>query len=205
MKRVGLVVFPGFQVLDMAAASVFELANLEAPVTAYDIQVVAEHEGAVQSSLGTSIQAITLDPRNYDTLIVAGPTELQPASPALLRLLGQAFASTRRIASICTGAFVLAEAGLLDGRRVTTHWHHARELQRSFPAARVEEDRIYVRDGSVWTSAGMTACIDLALALVEDDLGLDICRAVARRLVMHHRRAGWAVAVLGAWGAGVAV
>jgi len=169
---------------------VFELTNLEAPAPAYEIRVVSEPGGAVTSSLGTSVQTVALDPRVYDTLIVAGPTTLQPTSPALLQLLLQALPSTRRMASICTGAFVLAEAGILDGRRVTTHWHHARELQSGFPATRVEEDRIYVRDGTVWTSAGMTACIDLALALVEDDLGLDVCRAVAKRLVMHHRRAG---------------
>ena len=188
MKNIGLVVFPGFQILDLAAASVFEMANVE--TSAYDIHVVSESGGAVKSSLGTAVQTIALDPRKYDTLMVAGPTALQPSPPRLLRLLERAAESTRRIASICTGAFLLADAGLLHERRVTTHWHHARELQRRFPSIRVEEDRIFVRDGIVWTSAGMTACIDLALALVEQDLGVDVSRAVAKKLVVHHRRAG---------------
>jgi transcriptional regulator GlxA family with amidase domain len=190
MKRIGLVVFPGFQVLDLAAASVFEMTNLEVRTQAYEIHVVSEGGGAVKSSMGAAVQSIALDPLAYDTLIVAGPTCPQPSSPKLLRLLERALEPTRRLASICTGAFVLADAGLLDGRRVTTHWHYARELQRRFPAVRVEEDRIFVRDGTVWTSAGMTACIDLALALVEGDLGADVSRSVARKLVVHHRRAG---------------
>ena len=190
MKRIGLVVFPGFQILDLAAASVFEMANLETAKAAYEIDVVSESGGTVTSSLGAAVQTIALDPQAYDTLLVAGPTVLQPSSPKLLRLLSRAIESTRRMASICTGAFILADAGLLHQRRVTTHWCLARELQRRFPTVHVEEDRIFVRDGTVWTSAGMTACIDLALALVEDDLGADVSRVVARKLVVHHRRAG---------------
>lgn len=149
MKNIGIVVFPGFQILDLAAASVFEMANRETPVPAYEIRVVSEGGGAVKSSLGAAVQTIALDPQKYDTLLVAGATVFQPASPRLLRLLERALEPTRRLASICTGAFVLAEAGLLDRRRVTTHWHHARELQRRFPSVRVEEDRIFVRDGTV--------------------------------------------------------
>lgn len=190
MKRVGLVVFPGFQILDLAAGSVFEMANLEVPGGAYEIDVVSESGGAVKSSLGAAVQTIALDPHAYHTLLVAGATVVPLPSPKLLRLLARAFESTRRMASICTGAFVLAEAGLLNERRVTTHWHLARELQRRFPSVRVEEDRIFVRDGTVWTSAGMTACIDLALALVEEDLGADVSRMAAKKLVVHHRRAG---------------
>jgi transcriptional regulator GlxA family with amidase domain len=190
MKRIGLVVFPGFQILDLAAASVFEMANLEVRTPAYEIHVVSEGGSATRSSIGAAVQTIALDPQAYDTLLVAGSNTLHPPSPQLLRLLGRALEPTRRMASICTGAFVLADAGILDGRRVTTHWHHARELQRRFPSVRVEEDRIFVRDGTVWTSAGMTACIDLALALVEDDLGADVSRVVAKKLVVHHRRAG---------------
>ena len=94
------------------------------------------------------------------------------------------------MASTCTGAFVLAEAGLLDGRRATTHWGAARKLQARFPKVKVEEDRIFIVDGPVWTSAGMTAGIDLALAMVEKDLGAEAARAVAKRLVVYHRRAG---------------
>jgi transcriptional regulator GlxA family with amidase domain len=94
------------------------------------------------------------------------------------------------VAATCTGALVLAEAGLLDGRRATTHWNAARALQARFPKVKVEEDRIFIIDGPVWTSAGMTAGIDLALAMIEQDLGVDIARAVARKLVVYHRRAG---------------
>uniref|UniRef100_UPI00135AE27A GlxA family transcriptional regulator n=1 Tax=Geminicoccus flavidas TaxID=2506407 RepID=UPI00135AE27A len=98
--------------------------------------------------------------------------------------------AVRRLGGICTGAFVLAEAGQLDGRRATTHWLVAHELRSRFPAVRVEEDRIFIVDGPVWTSAGMTAGVDLALAMVEKDLGSEIAQSVARKLVMYHRRAG---------------
>ncbi len=97
---------------------------------------------------------------------------------------------SRRVAATCTGAFVLAEAGLLDGRRATTHWNAARKLQARFPNVKVEEDRIFIVDGPVWTSAGMTAGIDLTLAMVEKDLGAEAARAVAKKLVVYHRRAG---------------
>ena len=190
MKRIGLVIFPGFQVVDMAAASVFEMANREVPTPAYEIDVVSEGGGGVKCSLGADIQTTGLDPLAYDTLLVAGETFPQPTPPKLVSLIRAALAPTRRLASICTGAFVLADAGILDGRRATTHWLRARELQRRFPSIRVEEDRIFVRDGTVWTSAGMTACIDLALALVEEDLGVEVSRTVAKKLVVHHRRAG---------------
>src|SRR5260221_5036103 len=96
----------------------------------------------------------------------------------------------RRVASICIGAFILAEAGLLDGSRATTHWYHAREFQARFLKVKMEEDRIFIIDGAVWTSAGATAGIDLALAMVEQDFGPDVARAVARKLVVYHRRAG---------------
>jgi len=97
---------------------------------------------------------------------------------------------SRRVTSICTGAFVLAEAGLLDGRRATTHWYYAQDLRRRFPNIKIEDDRIFIIDGPVWTSAGATAGLDLALAMVEKDLGAEAARSVARKLVMHHRRAG---------------
>jgi transcriptional regulator GlxA family with amidase domain len=108
----------------------------------------------------------------------------------LLVFLNDALAASRRTTSICTGAFVLAEAGILDGRHATTHWYHARNLQQRFPDTRIDEDRIFVADGSVWTSAGMTACIDLCLALIESDLGIAVSRAIAKKLVVYHRRTG---------------
>jgi transcriptional regulator GlxA family with amidase domain len=190
MKRVGVVVFPGFQILDMVAASVFEIANMEAEEPVYEIETISEHGGLVRSSSGVQVATKAFDDPAYDTVIVTGALLIEPSSPGLLAFLNRALAASRRTASICTGAFVLAEAGILDGRRVTTHWRVARELQHRFPQTKVDEDRIFIVDGSVWTSAGMTACIDLCLALVENDLGVELSRAVARKLVVYHRRAG---------------
>ena len=102
----------------------------------------------------------------------------------------RAAVTARRVASVCTGAFILAAAGLLDGRAATTHWRHAAALQRHYPRVRVDGDRIFIRDGAVWTSAGITAGIDLALALIEADLGRDTARAAAGQLVVYHRRPG---------------
>jgi len=190
MKRIGLLVFPGFQILDMVAVSVFELANAAAPKPVYALELISEYGGQVKSSSGVQVETRAFGSAKFDTLLVAGTLSIEPSSPGLLAFLRDASRRSRRIASICTGAFVLAEAGLLDGRRATTHWHHARELQRSFPRVKVQEDRIHIVDGSVWTSAGMTACIDLSLALVEEDLGADVAREVARQLVVYSRRTG---------------
>ena len=128
--------------------------------------------------------------RTFDTLIVAGGIAIPAATPGLLKYLRSAAHRTGRIASICTGALILAEAGLLDGRRATTHWQFARDMQRDYPRIAVEEDRIFTIDGPIWTSAGMSAAIDLALALVEKDLGAEIARLVAKILVVYHRRSG---------------
>ena len=126
----------------------------------------------------------------FDTVLVVGNNDVEPVSSGLIDFLREVAPRSRRIGSTCTGAFILAEAGLLDGRRATTHWFHARDFQRAFPNVKMEEDRIFIIDGPVWTSAGMTSCIDLALALVEKDLGTDIAKSVARKLVVYHRRAG---------------
>lgn len=190
MKRIGLVVFPGFQILDLVAVSVFELANTAAKGTAYEIQVRSEHGGPVASSSGVPVETRRFDKAKFDTVMVTGAMTITPSSPGLLSFLNAASKASRRTASICTGAFVLAEAGLLDGRRATTHWAFARNMQARFPAIRVQEDKIFIVDGSVWTSAGMTSCIDLCLAMVESDLGTDISREVARKMVVYHRRTG---------------
>jgi transcriptional regulator GlxA family with amidase domain len=125
-----------------------------------------------------------------DTLLVGAPPDVAKPPPELVDYLHRASASTRRIASICVGAFILGEAGLLDGRRSTTHWLFGRELQQRYPGTRVEVDRIYIADGQIWTSAGMTAGIDLALGLVERDLGPGKALEIACMMVLHHRRAG---------------
>ncbi|MGF6570004.1 transcriptional regulator GlxA family with amidase domain [Paraburkholderia sp. GAS333] len=190
MKHVGVVVFPGFQILDMVAVSIFELANRELGEPVYEVEIISELGGMVRSSSGVEIASRQFGDPAYDTVVVTGAMEIAPSSPGLLSFLNDALAASRRTASICTGAFVLAEAGILDGRHATTHWAYSRDLQQRFPETRVDDDRIFIVDGSVWTSAGMTACIDLCLALVESDLGADISRTIAKKLVVYHRRAG---------------
>jgi transcriptional regulator GlxA family with amidase domain len=186
--RIGFVVSPGFRVMHFAVASVFEFANMEMSEPAYELRLLSETGGSVRSSIGVSVATEPFDDANFDTLIVGRGTE--PPTRGLIEFVRQAPGRCRRVAATCLGAFTLAEAGLLDGRRATTHWHRARDLQARFPRVKVEVDRIFVIDGPVWTSAGMTAGIDLALAMVEQDLGADVARAVARQLVVYHRRAG---------------
>jgi transcriptional regulator GlxA family with amidase domain len=190
MQRIGFIVSTGFQVMDFAAVSVFEFANLTVGETLYDVHLLSEAGGSVRSSVGIVVETKALDDTAFDTLIVFGDTQIEPSTPGLRAFLGRALPTLRRVGSICTGAFILAEAGVLDGRRATTHWFHARELQARFPKVKVEEDRIFIIDGAIWTSAGMSAGIDLALAMVEKDLGAEMARSVAKKLVVYHRRAG---------------
>jgi transcriptional regulator GlxA family with amidase domain len=189
-KSIGLLLFPGFQIVDLAAITVFEIANLMPGGPFYQITMLSEHGGAVPSSAGVAVLTERFDEPGFDTIMVAGSMVPASASAPFLAFLRAASRASRRTASICTGAFLLAEAGLLEGRRVTTHWGHARDLQRQYPKAKVEEDRIYIEHDSVWSSAGMTAGIDLALALLETDLGADMARVVARNMVVYHRRTG---------------
>jgi transcriptional regulator GlxA family with amidase domain len=190
VKRLGIIVFPGFQILDLAAVCVFEMANLLGERKTYDVVLLSEQGGSVISSSGIAVQTEPFGDPAWDTVLLAGDNETATPSEGLVKFVFEAAAASRRIASICTGAFVLAAAGVLDGRRATTHWATARQLQRRYPAVKVEEDRIFVADGKVWTSAGMTACIDLALALVEADLGFELSKAVAQKMVVYHRRTG---------------
>jgi transcriptional regulator GlxA family with amidase domain len=190
MQRIGFVVFPGFQLFGFAAVSVFELANDTAGKPLYEVRLLSEHGGPVKSSLGMSVDTSAFDETAFDTVIVGGSSPISASSPGLLSFVRRSVGTSRRVASICTGAFVLAEAGVLDGRRATTHWFHARGLQARYPAVKVDEDRIFIVDGPVWTSAGMTAGIDLALALVEKDHGADLALMLAKKLVVYQRRAG---------------
>lgn len=190
MQRIGYTVHPGFQTMSFAALSVFEFANIVAEEAIYDVHVLSEHGGWVKSSTGLAIETEAFRSPRFDTLIVGGGVNIEPGPEGLVKFVQKAFKTSRRIASICTGAVVLAQAGLLDGRRATTHWVHARELQRRYPKMEMEEDRIFIVDGPVWTSAGMSAGIDLALAMVEKDLGADLARLVAKYLVVYHRRSG---------------
>jgi len=189
-KSIAFLVFDGFQLVDLAAVSVFELANDLPGGPYYTLQMLSEQGGSVRSSSGIAVDSQPFAASGFDTVIASGAMKIAPSTPGFVQFLRQASAGSRRTASICTGAFLLAEAGLLDGRKATTHWAMARDLQRKCPKARVEEDRIFINDGPIWTSAGMTACIDLSLALVEQDLGVESARAIARKLVVYHRRSG---------------
>jgi transcriptional regulator GlxA family with amidase domain len=146
---------------------------------------------------GTGLAIVTvplaaLDGVAIDTLIAPGGStnDTAPASPALIAWLAARAPGARRVCSVCTGAFLLAAAGLLEGKRATTHWDYTARLAARFPTVRVECDPIFVRDGTTWTSAGVTAGIDLALALVEEDLGHAVAIAAARDLVMYMKRPG---------------
>jgi len=190
MKRIGMLVFPGFQILDLAAIAAFELANLHAGKQVYQVELLSEEGGPVTSSSGVVTDSKRFGTGKFDTLVMSGALFIAPTSEKMCRFLRAGLRNARRVTSICTGAFGLADAGLLDGRRATTHWSFAGELQKRHPAVKVQPDRIFINDGPVWTSAGMTAGIDLVLALVEEDLGVEAARFAARKLVVYHRRAG---------------
>jgi len=190
MQRIGFVVVPDFQVMVFAALSVFELANETAPAPYYHVRLLSEHGGPMRCSLGYSVTTDSLDDGHFDTVIVSARTRVVPTAPAILGFLKKSMESSRRVGAMCVGAFSLAEAGILDDRRATTHWGFARRMKAEYPKVKVEEDRIFIIDGPVWTSAGMTAGIDMALAMVEKDLGADLARLVAKKLVVSHRRAG---------------
>lgn len=189
------MIFEGFQSLDLVGPyEVFQQADRQAH--GYDVVVLATRAGPVQSRSGLSVHAshgvADVPPHEVDTIVVAGGRGVDQAigDTALTGWLTAAAAHARRVASVCSGAFLLAEIGLLDGRRATTHWGRARELAQRYPAVRVDADPIFIRDGRVWTSAGVTAGMDLALALVEDDHGRDVAHEVARQLVLFLRRPG---------------
>ena len=193
MRRIAVLVFPGFQILDAAGPlSAFEIAARLQPGS-YELKVIAARAGAVASSSGATLNAHGL-PRAaaIDTLIVAGGDGTRSAyrCERTLRFVRSCAARARRVTSVCSGAFILAAAGLLDGRTATTHWSATERFRRAFPRVRLEPDRIFVRQGAIWTSAGITAGIDLSLALIEEDLGEAVARLTAQHLVVYHRRPG---------------
>jgi transcriptional regulator GlxA family with amidase domain len=190
--RITCVLFPDFQILDAGGPlAAFEIAARYAP-GAYSLRVVAPVPGLVESSSGVRLAAEALDDAPLDTLLVAGGDGTRQAihDTALVDWIRAAAGRAQRTASICSGAFLLAEAGLLDGRAATTHWSRSTDFRRRYPAVRLEPDRIFVRDGAVWTSAGITAGIDLALAIIAADLGEAVARATAQQLVVPRRRPG---------------
>lgn len=190
MRRITFLVYPGYSVMALATVSVFETANLLQREPLYELTFISEGGTPVTASSGIRLACEPFNDEPGDTLVIGGATTSGSSSPAMLDFVRNAPSSYRRVAAVCVGAFVLGEAGLLDGRRATTHWQHARELQTRFPAVKLEQDRIFINDGQIWTSAGMTAGLDLALALIESDHGADIAKAVARKLVLYQRRGG---------------
>ncbi|WP_163506776.1 GlxA family transcriptional regulator [Fodinicola acaciae] len=196
VRRVVLVAYPGVQLLDVVGpAEVFNGASRTVKSARYELTIATPDGQPVAGESGLRLQA---DARlsdldgPIDTLLVAGGWSYREAMGCgeLLAQINRLAPSTRRVGSVCSGAFVLAQAGLLDGRAATTHWAVCQRLQSQFPAIRVEPDRIFVRDGDVFTSAGVTAGMDLALALVEADHGVEVARTVARWMVVFVQRPG---------------
>ncbi|OCB27395.1 AraC family transcriptional regulator [Mycobacterium malmoense] len=192
-RTVAIVVFDDVTLLDVAGAGeVFVEANRFG--ADYRLKIASLGGRDVTTSIGTRL-GVTDDLSSIesaDTVLVAGSDHLpaRAIDPALVEAVRSVSARSRRMASICTGSFILAQAGLLSGRRATTHWHDTRLLSRAFPDVTVEPDAIFVRDGEVFTSAGISSGIDLALALVEMDYGTELVRNVARWLVVYLKRAG---------------
>ena len=193
VRQVTFVVFQGFELLDLSGPLAVFSGAATFHGAPFALSVVSARGGPVQGTGGVSLD--TMAPAGNlgdDTLVVVGgPTghdpDQHPDTVALLRSHAGVF---RRTASVCTGAFLLASAGILDERRATTHWRFAGALQNRFPRVRVDADRIFIKDGQIWTSAGVTAGVDLALALVEEDCGPEIAKAIARDLVVYYRRPG---------------
>ena len=199
VRVIDVLIYPAVQLIDVTGpVQVFATANdliaAAGGARAYESRFVAQGGGGVTASAGVTLAAGPLSKADepLDTLLVAGSPAVEAAieNMVLVDWVRERATQARRVAAVCTGAFVLAAAGLLDGRRAATHWMYAANLARRFPAVHVESDPIFICDGSVWTSAGGTAGIDLALALVEADLGRSMALAVARRLVVFLKRPG---------------
>jgi transcriptional regulator GlxA family with amidase domain len=196
-KHIVILATPGVQLLDVSGPmDVFAEANVQAGWPAYLLHVIASEPGEIRSSSGVRLVpdgvARGTEKLVIHTLLVAGSPHAadHPPGAGTLQWLKRQAAGTRRYGSVCSGAFMLAAAGLIDGRRVTTHWAFAEKLAHDYPAVVVDADAIHVRDGRVRTAAGITAGLDLALALVEEDLGPTIAKKVASQLVMFFRRPG---------------
>jgi transcriptional regulator GlxA family with amidase domain len=195
VRSVAILVFDGVTMLD-AAGPAEVLCHVTGPELGYEITAVSASGGEVRTSTGLPLGGTTaisaVEHRAFDTVVVAGGDRLvgRPIERPLLDAAAALTSRAGRIASVCTGAFVLAELGLLDGRRATTHWRHVQTLARGYPRVEVEPDAIFVRDGKVITSAGISAGVDLALAMVEHDHGPAAARDVARELVVFLQRPG---------------
>jgi len=187
--NIAFFIFPGFQIQDLSGP----LAAFEVAGASYKRLVVSITGGLIKSSCGLEVMTTAISPADYDTLIIAGgnvPADLSELLAVAKQLAPVLRQDIRRIASVCTGAFILAAAGRLDGRKATTHWKYTAQLQQLFPRVKVDGDRIYTRDRGVWTSAGVSAGIDMALAMIEEDLGTEASKTAAQMLVVYYRRPG---------------
>src|ERR1044072_1969360 len=173
-RRVAFLIFPDFQLLDAAGPiSAFEIAERYVPGS-FELRVIAKQAGAVTSTSGASMNAVPMGrPAAIDTLIVVGGegTRATSKDERPVRFVAACGASSRRVASVCSGAYILAATGLLDGRAATTHWTRSDDFARKFPRVKLDADRIFVKAGKFWSSAGITAGIDLSLAVVGGGLG----------------------------------
>lgn len=193
IRRIGILLYPDFQLLDAAGVTAaFEIAG-GFGADAYDIVPLSQSGGLIRSSAGIALETVpAVKAAAFDTLVVVGGAghRVAMASPQLQDAIRDQASKARRICSVCSGAFLLAQAGLLDGRRATTHWQLAESLETLFPSVKVEADAIHIHDGPVWTSAGISAGIDLALALVTEDLGEKTARRTAQQMVVFYHRPG---------------
>ena len=192
-RRVAVLIYPGFQLLDAAGPiAAFEIAERHRPGS-YDLRVIAVEPGFIASSSGISLHAAARGrARDIDTLVISGGDGSRAAAGcrATRRFVLTCARETRRLATVCSGTYVLAAAGILDGKSATTHWSRTADFARKFPRVRLDPDRIFVKDGKIWSSAGITAGIDLALALIAEDLGQLVARQTAQQLVVYYRRPG---------------
>jgi transcriptional regulator GlxA family with amidase domain len=191
-RHISFFVYPGFVLLDLSGPlEAFSVAASLAPGS-YRLSVISLEGGEVESSTCLRVMSQPAVVHAIDTFVVVGDFGLanRAVSPETISFIRAASSGARRTASVCMGAFLLAASGLLDGRRATTHWRYAPRLQALYPTIRVDGDRIFFSDADLWTSAGMTAGIDMTLALIEEDLGREISRSVARLMVVYYRRPG---------------
>ena len=191
-RHVAFFIYPHFNLIDLSGPlEAFATAAEMAPGS-YRFSVISLEGGEIESGARVKVISQTARPDSIDTLVIVGDTGMsdRKVSAATIEFIRSAATRARRTVSVCMGAFLLAASGLLDGRRATTHWRFASKLQTMYPAVRVDGDRIFINEAGIWTSAGMTAGIDMTLALIEEDLGRDISRAVARMLVVYFRRPG---------------
>lgn len=196
-RRVAIVTFPGVTLLDISGpAQVFaELGEIELPSPGYALNYVSRAGGLVATDVGLTIDTVpisSLDPGQVDTLLIPGGPGIWKLrqDEEMMAWISRTLPGARRIASVCLGAFALAWTGVLDGKRAATHWRYCPRLQDGFPTIKVEPDAIFVQDGRVWSSAGVSAGIDLALAMIEEDFGHTIALDIARRLVVFLKRPG---------------